>query len=278
MDYEQIEQSSTWALAGVEARPWLLMMWMTAWRQVPCGSLPSEESVIAAQIGMPPKMWAKHRDVMMRGWTAADDGRVYHPTLTARVVEMMARRRSDSDRKARERMRKAEGQTPESDGIAGESRVTPAGLPQESSTDNRQPTEQVSKASPSHPPARPDGQKTPTVPCPYEAIVTAYHEILPTLPKVLLRDGKTWIARQKAMRSLWAWVLSSKRPDGTRRAESADDALAWLREYFGRAAENDFLMGRTGRSGEHANWRCDLDFLLTDRGLKQVIEKTQEAA
>lgn len=136
----------------------------------------------------------------------------------------------------------------------------------------------LSTPSVSHPSGKPDGQKTPTVPCPYEAIVSAYHELLPTLPKVLLRDGKTWTARQKAMRSLWAWVLSSKRPDGSRRAETADDALSWLRDYFAQASENDFLMGRTGRSGDHANWRCDLDFLLTSRGMKQVIEKTQEQA
>jgi hypothetical protein len=37
-------------------------------------------------------------------------------------------------------------------------------------------------------------------------------------------------------------------------------------------------MGRTQRHGEHANWRCDIDFLLTERGMKHVIEKTVEAA
>jgi hypothetical protein len=119
---------------------------------------------------------------------------------------------------------------------------------------------------------------TPTIPCPYGAIVDAYHAALPMLAKVRLRDGKTWAARQKAMRSLWGWVLSSKRSDGTRRAETADQALEWLASYFERAKDNDFLMGRTQRSGEHANWRCDFDFLLTDRGMKQVIEKTQEHA
>jgi hypothetical protein len=37
-------------------------------------------------------------------------------------------------------------------------------------------------------------------------------------------------------------------------------------------------MGRTGRQGEHANWQCDLDFLLTEKGMKHVIEKTKETA
>jgi hypothetical protein len=144
--------------------------------------------------------------------------------------------------------------------------------------EKRREEEELSKASPSHPSGKPDGKKTPTVPCPYEAIVEAYHELLPSMPRVQLRDGPTWTERQRAMRTVWAWVLSSKRPDGSRRAESADDALSWLRDYFAQASENDFLMGRTERSGKHKNWRCDLDFLLTTRGMKQVIEKTQDAA
>lgn len=139
LDYEQIEQSSTWALAGPDVRPWLLMMWLTAWRQVPCGSLPKDTDVIAAQIGMTPKLWVRYQAVMLRGWFDGDDGRLYHPTLIKRVEEMMSRRRSDSDRKARERMRKADGQPTESDGVTPESRVTHGGLHPESSTDNRQP-------------------------------------------------------------------------------------------------------------------------------------------
>lgn len=113
-----------------------------------------------------------------------------------------------------------------------------------------------------------------SVPCPYALIVDLYHEQLPTLPKVrLMPDG-----RQRALRKFWGWVLSSKRPDGSRRAETAEQALGWLRDYFERAANNDFITGRGQRSPEHANWRCDLDFLLTEKGMKHVIEKTEAAA
>jgi hypothetical protein len=118
----------------------------------------------------------------------------------------------------------------------------------------------------------------PTIPCPYAAIVEAYHRELPALPRVKLQDGPTWVARQKAMRSLWAWVLSSRKSDGSPRATTGDEGLAWIAGYFRRASQNDFVMGRTARSAEHANWRADFDFLLSQKGLKQVIEKTQEAA
>lgn len=125
LDYEQIEQSDTWDLAGAEARPWLLMLWFTAWKQAPCGSLPSDEQVIAAKIGMPARMWAKHRAVLLRGWTAASDGRLYHETLAARVIEMMANRRKESDRKALYRA----GTPQDAQGTAAESQCSPALVP-----------------------------------------------------------------------------------------------------------------------------------------------------
>lgn len=121
---------------------------------------------------------------------------------------------------------------------------------------------------------KPIKAKTPDIPCPYEAILSAYHEALPSLPKAKLLPQK----RKDAMRRLWAWVLSSSKSDGAKRANNGEEALAWIREYFGRANANDFLLGRTARSAEHAGWQCDIDFLLTDAGMKQVIEKTQDKA
>ena len=110
--------------------------------------------------------------------------------------------------------------------------------------------------------------------CPVQDLVDLYHEVLPELPKVrLLNDG-----RRKAVGKLWKFVLTSKKSDGTPRAETAEQATAWFREYFGRARDNDFLMGRGYRSGEHASWQCDLDFLLSEKGMKHVIEKTRTAA
>ena len=69
--------------------------------------------------------------------------------------------------------------------------------------------------------------------------------------------------------------MTSKKPDGSRRATIAEEALAWFSLYFDRASANDFIMGRTRKSGDHANWKADLDFLLSEKGMKQVIEKTE---
>ena len=84
--------------------------------------------------------------------------------------------------------------------------------------------------------------------------------------------------RKEKLADFWKWVLTSTKSDGSKRATNLDEALAWIRSYFERARGNDFLMGRSNRAEAHSTWRCDLDFLLTDKGKKQVIEKTEVAA
>lgn len=124
-------------------------------------------------------------------------------------------------------------------------------------------TETVSSLSPA---------KLPT--CPTKDLIDLYHQTLPELPVVkLLNDG-----RKKALATFWKWVLTSTRTDGQPRATTHAEAMEWVESYFKRARENNFLMGRISQVGAHAGWVCDLDFLLTEKGKKQVIEKTKEAA
>jgi len=121
--------------------------------------------------------------------------------------------------------------------------------------------------------SRPQATKPPA--CPHAQIVQIYHEVLPELPRVKLMDSK---ARKSKTAEFWRWVLTSKKADGSARAADASQALEWIRAYFDRARSNDFLMGRGERSSQHASWRCDFDFLLTEKGRRQVIERTLEIA
>lgn len=116
------------------------------------------------------------------------------------------------------------------------------------------------------------GQAVPA--CPADRLVELYHEVLPELPQCRVMPD----ARRKALQRRWRWVLTSKLPGGARRAESADAALDWFRRFFERARGSDFLMGRGHRSAGHEGWQCDLDFLLGDKGLKTVVEKTEVVA
>ena len=106
LDLERIEQSDTWALAPADLRPWLLMLWVTAWKQVPCGSLADDDQLIAARIGMKPAQFAKARSILMRGWWKAEDGRLYHDTVTDRVLDMLGVKEKERARKAEYRKRR----------------------------------------------------------------------------------------------------------------------------------------------------------------------------
>lgn len=115
--------------------------------------------------------------------------------------------------------------------------------------------------------------KPPKVPnCPYDLVFAAYHEQLPGLPKVRMMDDP---GRRASILKLWKWVFTSVKSDRTPRATNAEEGIAWVRGYFGHAAQNDFVMGRTPRGPGHENWQADIDYLLSRSGMKQVIEKTR---
>lgn len=198
------------------------------------------------------------------GWLLEDEAGVVLANFEEHNGTSAKRRCTDAQRKANSRNLSA-----------SDADISPTPSGQEAPNRGaREEKREVSEPTVPHPPAVAAGSKTPAVPCPYDAIVAAYHDTLPILPRVRLMPAK----RQQAMRKFWGWVLSSHKSDGTRRATNADEGMVWIRSYFGRAADNDFLMGRGGsRSAEHAGWQCDFDFLLTDRGMKHVIERTVEA-
>lgn len=141
LDYEQIDQSDTWDMAAEipMAQHALLMMWLISWRQEPCGSFPNDEAVIRAKCRMPPKVWAQCRDVLMRGWWLASDGRLYHDTIATRVFAMLDKRANDAQRAATRRARKADA-TVSTEGVTPESRVTHTGVPPEFDTKHQAPS------------------------------------------------------------------------------------------------------------------------------------------
>lgn len=108
LDMERVRQSDTWALASREMRPWLLMLWVTAWEQRPCGSLPADDELIAARMEMDIRQFRAHRDILLRGWVLHADGRLYHPTITERVLQMSSKRGDDAARVATRRRLAAE--------------------------------------------------------------------------------------------------------------------------------------------------------------------------
>lgn len=108
LNTERLMASELWALATGDEFKAAMGLWCRAWKQVPAGSLPNDERVLAAFSGAG-KGWVKVRDVALRGFVECSDGRIYHKTLCDDVRRAAAAKRERQERtKAATEARKAQ--------------------------------------------------------------------------------------------------------------------------------------------------------------------------
>lgn len=272
-------------------------LWCASWYERPAASLPNDEEML--EFLSKAKTWKKVRNKALRGWVLCSDGRLYHETVARAALGAWDRRveyQDESDAKTERQRRWRERCKLLGQQLRDLNVTPPRGASLETlerllvdaqaSTQASTPSSTVDgveiakketgteKGTGTEIPKSPNGLvgSADIPPCPVEQLVQAYHEVLPELPKVRLLSDK----RRKAIRQLWRFALTTPKSDGTPRATTAAEAMQWCRDYFARARDNDWLMGRTPRVNGHQGWECDLDFLLTDRGMKHVIEKTRE--
>jgi DNA-binding Lrp family transcriptional regulator len=129
----------------------------------------------------------------------------------------------------------------------------------------------ASEAGPPAPAAIPAKPKIPD--CPHEAIVTAYHELLPACPRV--REWNT--ARQGYLRSRWR---EKAKPNGSGQGyATAESGIAWWREFFSYVAKSQFLTGRAAGQRDRPPFVADLEWLVRPGNFAKVIEgKYHDAA
>lgn len=175
LNTEQAKKSDTWLRArSGYVRAHLLLLWAEAWEQTPCGSLPNDDELIALLLDMDMADFAKHKAVLLRGWWLADDGRLYHDTIAARVLSMMGKRRSDADRLSAKRRAESEGGRGDVAATKTNVATTPTGVRPESNTEDRGPRTEdhapaVGPAAPPIPPASDAAAPAPAAPKPKRA-------------------------------------------------------------------------------------------------------------
>ena len=273
-----------------------VMLWCASWHQIPAASIPDNDQWLAkhagyAQRGKVAREWADVRDGALRGWIKCSDGRFYHPVVAEKACDAWESKLDQRWRTECGRIKKhgdrhgmslprptfvewtsmgcpSGHRLPVPEDMAGVSLGTMAVVPRETASKGE--GERQGQGQKKTGAKAPSSAKVPTVAM--QAVIDLYHEILPELPRALLLNAD----RKRLLTKVWTWVFTSKRADGTHRATSHAEAVAWFTEYFQRARDNDFLMGRLAKGDGHENWQCDLDFLLTDKGMKHVIEKTTE--
>lgn len=285
LDYERIEQSDTWALATPDMRPWLLMLWLTAWRQVPCGSLPAADELIAARIGMEVRQLRAHRDILLRGWWLADDGRLYHPVITEQVTRLLDSRDRETARK--QEYRDKRNQQLADKCPAGHERDTlgspaAATLPEPEPEPVVMPLTTGSLRSPvvvpeadapvtTKAPPKADPEK-PWIAvaerCPHQKLVRLYHELLPTLNAVSTWDDR----RQAYSRSRWREEAIEHK------WATEDDGLKHFAKFFRYVgAKCPHLMGKSPpKTPDAPPFQADLEWLLRPTNYRKVVEGRYE--
>lgn len=245
LDHERINQSDTWALATTDMRPWLLMLWHVAWQQVPAGSMPDDDQLISAKIGMELRQFRAHRDILMRGWTRHTDGRLYHGVVVEQVKEYQEHNRRERERMQRWREQK---QAQSNASVTCDKRVSTT--PEPEPEPKRQLLTNVSNSE-TQPKNPAEISRADSVP--FAEIQKLWAEILPNLPQPV----KLTTARKAQIRARWS--------------DELPDLESW-RECFEYVAKSKFLTGRSPPTNGHPPFRATLDWVCKLDNLVKIYE------
>lgn len=89
LDVVRLRDSDLVAEVSPEAFRCAVLLWCVAWHQVPAGSLPDDDLLLAgyAGFGRVVREWKKHRTGALHGWIKCADGRLYHPVVAEKAIE-----------------------------------------------------------------------------------------------------------------------------------------------------------------------------------------------
>lgn len=109
LDVVRFRDSDFSAITEGEAFKAGVLLWCASWHQVPAGSLPSDDRILAnlAGYGRFVGEWEKVRNEALRGWQECNDGRLYHPTICEKALESWASKHKHQYERFVDRMRKS---------------------------------------------------------------------------------------------------------------------------------------------------------------------------
>jgi hypothetical protein len=106
LDVTRLRASETWVLGNAEEKLAALSLWMSAWHQIPAGSLPDNDRMLA-HLSDAGTAWKKVRAHAMRGWVKCSDGRLYHPVVCEKALESWKMKQAQRSRTEAARQAKA---------------------------------------------------------------------------------------------------------------------------------------------------------------------------
>ncbi|WP_232027560.1 YdaU family protein [Acidithiobacillus ferridurans] len=115
LDLSRLHSSDFIHLANNEEFGAAVKLWTESMRQVPAGSLPNDDKILACLAGYrgSPRRWMKVKTIALHGFSLCSDGRLYHPVLAEMVLDAWGNKTqqpasspSDPRAKDRERLRR----------------------------------------------------------------------------------------------------------------------------------------------------------------------------
>lgn len=97
--------------------------------------------------------------------------------------------------------------------------------------------------------------------CPYQALVDAYHDLLPACPRVEVLSDQ----RKRHMQARWRQVCADEKLD---RAAG----LQWFRDFFEHVGKSAFLTGKTKPTDGRKPFFASLDWLMSAEKFVHVYE------
>jgi len=86
VDVHRLLTSETWILGTGDERAAAMTLWLASWHQVPAGSIPKDDRMLA-HLSQSGSKWKKLKTHTLRGWIEAADGRLYHPVVAEKALE-----------------------------------------------------------------------------------------------------------------------------------------------------------------------------------------------
>lgn len=103
-------------------------------------------------------------------------------------------------------------------------------------------------------------------PCPHQEIVDAYHEILPTLRRVVALNDH----RQALIRGRWRQLWEERGKRG--KPNDAAALLERFKDFFADVAASKFLTGKASASAGRKPFEADLEWLMGPQNFLKVLE------
>jgi hypothetical protein len=86
VEFQRLFASETWLMCNDAEKVAAITLWGNSWSQLPAGSMPSDDRLLAHLSGAG-KAWKRIKPMAMRGWVLCSDDRYYHPVMCEKALE-----------------------------------------------------------------------------------------------------------------------------------------------------------------------------------------------